>query len=74
MRTRTTSTSGNPGISNSSLWLLRVRVLTSVNPRPTRMSLSDSENAVSGSRAPGVWVTVYEPPNLSKPYPVATSS
>ena len=72
--TRTTSISGRPEISNSSFWLLRVSVQTSVNPSPTMTSLRLSEKVVSGRRPPGVCSTLYGPPNLSNPNPVATSS
>ncbi len=55
--TRTTSFSGSPDRTNSSSWLLKVSVFTSVNPRPIITSLRLSENVVSGRSPPGVWWT-----------------
>ena len=52
--TRTTSTSGSPEISNSSFWLLSVRVVTSLKPSPTMTSLRFSENVVRGDMEPEV--------------------
>ncbi len=63
-----------PEMPNSSLSELSVSVTASVNPRPVIISLIDSETAVSGMREPVVWVIECDPPNLSKPYPMATSS
>ena len=55
--TVTASTSGRPDISNSSLLLLRVRVVSSVYPSPIIISLTFSEKEVSGRSFPNVWVT-----------------
>ena len=54
LRTLTLSILGSPEISNSSLSLLSVRVVTSMNPSPTMMSLMFSEKVVMGSSEPGV--------------------
>ena len=54
LRILITSTSGRPEMPNSSSWLLSVRVVTSLNPRPTMTSLRFSDSVVRGSNPPEV--------------------
>ena len=72
--TLTLSSHGSLDISYSSLSLMSVRVMTSMNPRPTITSLMFSEKELMGSSPPAVCLSEYTPPKFSNPYPTATSS